>query len=439
MTAFDRFDPFEQRIVDAIDEIAAPRRPDYLDDVFRQTARSSQRPRWTFPERWLPMDVAVRSAPRARLPIRPLALVLLLALLLAAAIGIAVVGSMNAVPSPFGVADNGLIGYTADGDLWARDARTDERTRLLSTPLDEIGPWYSPDGRRFLFIRSTGAASYLWTADADGSNERQLVPDAMVGESNNAIWAPDSGTVAVVNEIRGLPVLSLLDASTGQSRTIDLGDLRPTSGLAFRPPDGRELLVRVSRPDRTIDLALVDLATGDVRPLGIPSPLLFGPTWDNSGPTWSPDGTRIAYNRVEVDPATSIQHFRVHVMNADGAGDVALPGPADPGTMEAWPAWSPDGTQLLVHRWTWKENGGGQGWVALMPADGSAGARDIGPRIPGGEDTGVAKTWSPDGTRILTAYANTRQVFEIDPVTGIETELPWTSELPDWQRVKRWP
>ena len=42
MTAFDRFDPFEQRISAAIDAIAAARRPDYLDDVFRQTAHSSQ-------------------------------------------------------------------------------------------------------------------------------------------------------------------------------------------------------------------------------------------------------------------------------------------------------------------------------------------------------------------------------------------------------------
>jgi hypothetical protein len=59
MTAFDRFDPFERRITEAIDEIAAARRPDYLDDIFRQTARTAQRPRWTFLERWLPMDTAI--------------------------------------------------------------------------------------------------------------------------------------------------------------------------------------------------------------------------------------------------------------------------------------------------------------------------------------------------------------------------------------------
>jgi hypothetical protein len=33
--------------------------------------------------------------------------------------------------------------------------------------------------------------------------------------------------------------------------------------------------------------------------------------------------------------------------------------------------------------------------------------------------------------------ANTKQVFSIDPVTREYEELPWTEELPDWQRVRR--
>lgn len=56
MTTFDRFDPFERRISEAIDEVAAARLPVYLDDILRQTARTAQRPRWTFPERWISMN-----------------------------------------------------------------------------------------------------------------------------------------------------------------------------------------------------------------------------------------------------------------------------------------------------------------------------------------------------------------------------------------------
>jgi Tol biopolymer transport system component len=436
MTAFDRFDPFEQRITAAIDEIAAPRRPEYLDDILRQTARSSQRPRWTFPGRWVPMDLAVRMGPATRLPMRGL-LLLALALLLAAAVGVAVVGSLNAVPSPFGLADNGLIGYPDDGDLFVRDPRTNETRLVIGTPDVEQGPWFSPDGRSFMFVRTTDGKDFMWVADANGSDERLLVPEPLVGA--NAFWAPDSRTIALLNETRGLPALSLVDMDGGPAREIDLGDANPTGDFAFRPPDGRQLLVRGQNPDSSIDLFLVDLATGDVRPLGLVSLLLLGPQWDNSGPAWSPDGTRIAYNRVEREPTALGVQFRVHLVNPDGTGDVVLPGPDDPNIMEAWPAWSPDGTQILVHRWTWKTNEGGLGWVALMPADGSAPARDIGPVVAGGEETGISKGWSPDGSRILIRYENTRQVYEIDPITGAETTIPWTEELPDWQRVKRWP
>lgn len=56
MTDIDRFDPFERRISTAIDEIAAARAPEYLADVFRQTARTAQRRRWFIVERWLPVN-----------------------------------------------------------------------------------------------------------------------------------------------------------------------------------------------------------------------------------------------------------------------------------------------------------------------------------------------------------------------------------------------
>ncbi len=97
MTAFDRFDPFERRISDAIEEIAAARPPDYLTDVYRQTARTSQRPRWTFPERWLPVD-AVSSVALVRSRPGRMALVLItLAALIV--VGLALVGISPPVPN----------------------------------------------------------------------------------------------------------------------------------------------------------------------------------------------------------------------------------------------------------------------------------------------------------------------------------------------------
>ena len=73
MTALDRFDPFAGRVTSALEEIAPASRPAYLDDVFKVTAGTRQRPRWTFIGRWLPMDTVMpRGAGRLQGPVRPL-------------------------------------------------------------------------------------------------------------------------------------------------------------------------------------------------------------------------------------------------------------------------------------------------------------------------------------------------------------------------------
>jgi Tol biopolymer transport system component len=171
-----------------------------------------------------------------------------------------------------------------------------------------------------------------------------------------------------------------------------------------------------------------------MRPLGLTSDLVFGTEWDNSGPAWSLAGDRIAYNVVEPASGAVSGTFRIHLVDADGRNDIALPGPALESVQEAWPAWSPDGHSILVHRWTWQP--GGEGWLAVMPADGSVAAHDIGRRYPGGQDTGLVKGWSPDGTRILVRVDTTQEIYSIDPVSGEQTQLPWTgADLPDYRRL----
>lgn len=435
MTTFDRFDPFEQRITAAIDEIAAPRRPDYLDDILQQTARTSQRPRWTFPGRWLPMDTTLpaRSGPLGRLSERP-ALLLILLLLLVAAAAIAVVGSRNRVPAPFGLAGNGQLAYAFNDDLYVRDSLTTPGRVLIATPGKDVWPYFSPDGTRILLtIEEPGGKAYDYVANADGTGLRKILPDPIVGNGFWA-WAPDSRTIAIVNEISGLPVLHIALVDDPAVRTVDLGGISVRE-ISWRPGLPDTILLQGTTPDGRSDLYTVRADGTDLRALDLPiKQSSFGVGYTNSGAVWAPDGGTIAYNSVEMYRPSLETHFRLHLVNADGGNDRAVPPPDDPQVQEAWPLFSPDGRWILVHRWTWKRNNGGEGWLAVLPADGSAQARDIGLRIPGGEETGLVKAWSPDGTRVLMSSQNTKQVFSIDPVTGEYAELPWTTELPDWQR-----
>jgi Tol biopolymer transport system component len=438
VTAFDRFDPFERRISEAVDEIAATRRPDYLDDIFRLTARTAQRPRWTFLERWLSVDTTLTRPRLVRIPLRPL-LVLALIALLAATIAF-VAGSRQRVPPPFGPAGNGTLAYSFGGDLFVRDSLTGQSRLLVGSMGKEAFPSYSPDGQWLAYVDTIGTVDHFIVSSVNGTAVTQELATFPPAPSNaQAAWRPDSHAFAFIYDIAGIPQLSIAPVDGSPAVQIDLGGLRPLD-VSWRPPSGAQLLIRAHGAGEEVGLYTLNPDGTGLKDFNLPGHSDFGLDYTLSGSTWSPDGGTIAYNSVEPIPGAGpfMSHFRIRLINADASGDRAVAGPNDPTVQEAWPVYSPDGRWIVVHRWILKaDNPNAEGWLAVMPSDGSAPARDIGPRILGGEETGLSKVWSPDGTRLLMRSYNTKQTFSIDPVSGTYETLVWTSELPDWQRVAR--
>src|SRR5437867_13063954 len=83
--------------------------PDYRDDLIQQTARVRQRPAWTFPERWLPVELVTTRVPLTRMPWRQIGVLALIAILLVAALAVYVGSHQQRLPAPFGIAANGII------------------------------------------------------------------------------------------------------------------------------------------------------------------------------------------------------------------------------------------------------------------------------------------------------------------------------------------
>jgi Tol biopolymer transport system component len=419
---------FERELPELLVDLYVGGMPDYRDDLLRRTAAVRQRPAWSFPLRWLPMDLTLRRLPVVPVPLRAIAVALLIAALIGGAL---IVGSQRRVPPPFGPARNGPLAYMQSDAILVRDTVDGPERVLIGAEAGKVNfAGFSPDGTRMLFSRTMAGSEYLFVADADGQGERKILESAF--HDAYIAWAPDSRTVAISDEIDSVRKVMLVHLDGAPPTIVDLGDASPTD-MAWRPPAGAELLVRATTTGGGQDFFLVRADGTLIRSFGLPSPLRFGSSRENSGPAWSPDGTLLAYNRVEPLDGELVGHFRVHVIRADGSGDVALPAPADPSLHEAWPLWSPDGKSIAIERFVFGSDG--QARIAIFPADGSAGARDIGPTTHG-EDEGVVKVWTPDGTRVISYVRATGKTFVIDPVTNTYEQAAWSAASePDIRRL----
>jgi hypothetical protein len=247
MSAFDRSARLQVELPDILTGLAAPRVPDYVDDILAQTAAMRQRPRWTFIERWLPMGViARRMVLFPRIPWRTLVAVAVLIALLAAALLIA--GSQTRLPAPFGPAKNGIITYGQNGDIYARDTLDGASRLLIGGATDDFAANFSRTGTKLIFLRrlkdgSGGTASpheslEIYTANLDGSNVKRV---------SEAIEAPDwwdfspddksfvvQGTVAFNQHLFIVPT----DGSA-PARKIEFGQYLSATFPNFLGPDGR--------------------------------------------------------------------------------------------------------------------------------------------------------------------------------------------------------
>ncbi len=125
-----------------------------------------------------------------------------------------------------------------------------------------------------------------------------------------------------------------------------------------------------------------------------------------SGGVWSRDGSRLAYRR---SPGPELR-----VVNADGSGDVAVPG-AVPGGFGGI-AWSPDGRRIAFEGMR-----GSTRTIYVVNIDGS-GLRDIDLTLPGAETRASGEpTWSPDGRRIAFSRREFRSLGDVDERIWVAT------------------
>jgi hypothetical protein len=426
----DRSNRVERGLPALFDELAQARTPDYLEAAIERASARRQRPFWTFPERLLPMEIAITRVPVTRLPWRQLGVVALIALLLATAVALYVGSQTPRLPAPFGPAANGVVALGRQGDLYVVDTRTTAERLVVGGPDTDEWIGFTPDGTRGVFIRwgpDSGAMTAAKVGTVELGREAQPVfvqKDILHGGEPIEV-APNGRDLAFSAFNFGTPDIRIsvgaLDGSAFHTfQDVPVADY---GGLAFLAPDGRELVyVARSVNAHTHDIRALDVATGETRAIALTA--LGNDIFGNVSA--APDGKHIAYALKSSTGAVS-----VHVVGTDGSDD-RMVGHAPGATFEAWPQWDPQGRRLLIER------DGGDGIVRPVIVD-----------LGGGPDVvvdttispnGAGKAWAPDGLSILaqrtTAEDKPLQQELWDARTGRVTTVSWPSTTsPAWQRL----
>jgi dipeptidyl aminopeptidase/acylaminoacyl peptidase len=418
----------ERTLDDWLTETAQPRVPDYLDSLLAQTARSRQRPAWSFAARWLPMTALTQATTSLRpAPWRGLALLVVLAVILAAGAAI-IVGSQPRLPQPFGPAVNGRVVFSADGDIVLVDPVTADRTAIVGGPSLDMDPEWSLDGTRIAFVRVTGSATSVMTVRQDGQ-ELATVATYPRGSVVSYEFSPDGRSVLILTA-GGYDRDLFLGAVDGTSaRRMDVG--MQVVAAAFRPPDGAEIALVGGPTSGPLGLYVVSRDGDALRTLLEP---VASMAIDHLA--WAPDGSRIAYTSWDTNALGLTA--RLHLVSADGSSNREAPLPEDAVWQGGNVAWSSSGSSIVAVRGY--ESDRDRTVLAIMPADLGGTGIETDPSVPVNDDCCARPQWAPDDTVILVTPAGflgkLEQQLLVDPQTGATRPAPWgASSQPAWQRL----
>lgn len=171
--------------------------------------------------------------------------------------------------------------------IWTVPLSGGRAHRLTGDDTDATQPCWSPDGRSLVFQAYRDGNYHLWTIRPDGSGARQLTTGPF--DHREPRVSPDGSTVAFASDrgATGGYGLHTLDLATGAitART----DTAADESMPAWSPDGGRLAHTV---DATA-IDVLDLATGTTtRAVTAPAGASL------YGPSFSPDGTTLAYVRI---------------------------------------------------------------------------------------------------------------------------------------------
>ena len=299
-----------------------------------------------------------------------------------------------------------------DSDVWMVSYDGKRDLQVTSSPEAESNARWSPDGRYLSFTSSRpgkAPGNQVWVMDRQGGEAMQLTD--VKGRLSAYEWSPDSKHLALV----------IGDPDPDADPAAEPGGAPAAGGTGGR--GGRGAAGRAPKPividrykykqdgagyllsGRHSYIYLFDVATKKL------DRLTTNKKWDESSPSWSPDGSKIAFmSNHNADPDRDPDN-QIYVADAKAGSTEKQITPLASRAGRGRPEWSPDA------RWIALLVGDEKKWnaynmerLAIVPSDGSAaptlvkGAADL--------DRGVSgPRFSEDGSSILFLVTDDRSVY----------------------------
>lgn len=213
-------------------------------------------------------------------------------------------------------------------------------TRL---PGKELQPAVSPDGRKvaFLWDQGNGQPPDIYVQSASEAASVQITREE--GHYSSPAWSPDGHALAFMRIGRSATEVLIKSLENGAERQV-ARFMPPNYGFQYRlldwSPDGQWLAVsHTDSPDKPNGLFLVNVATGEKKPLTKPEQMVGG----DMDPHFSPDGRIITFIR-----HIQRSHQELYSISTAGGQPRQLTADAKQISGHDWlPNWSGEGGKIV--------------------------------------------------------------------------------------------